>query len=122
MLTIWRPAERAGRLELVGYDGHYRDTGTPADFLAANLHALQCLGGDADGSLVAPDAVVSGRAVASVVGPGAVVAGSVTRCVILPGARVAPGEELADAIRLGDDITVHCDPLGSGRTDREEKT
>ena len=39
VLDAWRPAERAGRLEVVRYDGLYLDTGTPADFLAANLHA-----------------------------------------------------------------------------------
>jgi NDP-sugar pyrophosphorylase family protein len=100
VLTIWRPAERAGRLELVAYDGTYLDTGTPRDYLAANLHAA---GG---GSLISPDAVVAGQVTASVVRAGAVVTGSVTRCVVLPGATVAAGEELVDAIRLGADVTV----------------
>ncbi|MBT8226687.1 MAG: NTP transferase domain-containing protein, partial [Dactylosporangium sp.] len=35
--TTWRPAERQGRLEVVEFPGRYRDTGTPADYLAANL-------------------------------------------------------------------------------------
>lgn len=102
VLSIWRPAERAGRLELVDYDGHYIDTGTPADYLAANL---ACLGGDG-ASLIAPTATVSGRTTSSVVGAGAVVAGDVTRCVVLPGATVAAGESLVDTIRLGTAVTV----------------
>jgi MurNAc alpha-1-phosphate uridylyltransferase len=98
--TIWRPAERAGRLEVIAYDGAYLDTGTPADLLAANLDAA---GG---GSLVAPDATVSGRVSRSVVGAAAHVAGSVTRSLVFPGAVVGRGEDLVDAIRLGTDVTV----------------
>jgi NDP-sugar pyrophosphorylase family protein len=100
--TVWRPAERANRFETIPYGGHYLDTGTPGDLLAANLHAA---GG---GSLVAPDAVVSGRVDRSVIGARADVAGSVSRCVVFPGAVVAAGESLVDAIRLGEDVTVHC--------------
>lgn len=37
--AVWRPAERAGRLELVRYDGLYLDAGTMADYRAANQHA-----------------------------------------------------------------------------------
>jgi hypothetical protein len=103
VVTVWRPAERAGRLEVVPYGGSYIDTGTHADFLAANLHAARL---DPSGSLVAPDAVVTGRVVSSVVGSKAVVAGSVTRCVVFPGARVGPDENLVNAIRAGVDITV----------------
>ena len=102
VLTIWRPAERAGRLELVEYDGVYIDTGTPADYLAANLHSIDARGA----SIVSPEADVTGRVDRSVVGAGAVVAGSVTRCVVLPGATVAASEVLSDAVRLGPDVTV----------------
>jgi N-acetyl-alpha-D-muramate 1-phosphate uridylyltransferase len=98
--TIWRPAERAGRLELIEYDGSYLDTGTPADFLAANLDSI------GDGSLIAADAEVTGEVSRSVVGGGATVAGSVTRSVVFPGGRVAADEDLVDAIRLGDDVTL----------------
>jgi len=104
VLTVWRPAERAGRLEIIPYAGWYTDCGTPADYLAANLHAAGLVGG----TLVAPDATVTGVVVSSVVGPGAVVAGSITRCVVLPGARVGPDETLVDAVRLGDAITCAC--------------
>jgi MurNAc alpha-1-phosphate uridylyltransferase len=104
VLTVWRPAERAGRLEIIPYAGWYTDCGTPADYLAANLHAASLAGG----SLVAPDATVTGVVVTSVVGAGAVVAGSITRCVVLPGARVGPDETLVDAVRLGDAVTCVC--------------
>lgn len=106
--TVWRPAERAGRLELITYEGDYLDTGTPADFLAANLHAA---GG---GSLIAPDAIVSGQVSRSVVGAGARILGSLTRSVVFPGGRVAAGEDLVDTIRLGSDVTVRASS-GPGR-------
>jgi NDP-sugar pyrophosphorylase family protein len=91
---VWRPAERAGTLELVTYDGFYLDTGTPDDYLAANLHAA------GPGSLIAPDALVTGLVEHSVIGAGAQVHGTVTRSVVLPGAHVAPHEHLTDTIRL----------------------
>jgi MurNAc alpha-1-phosphate uridylyltransferase len=101
VLTVWRPAERAGRLTVVDFPGTYLDTGTPADYLAANLHAA---GG---GNLVAPDARVSGRLAGAVVGAGAVVEGTVTRGVVWPGGHVGPDEHLTDAVRVGPDLTVH---------------
>jgi MurNAc alpha-1-phosphate uridylyltransferase len=97
---VWRPAERAGRLELVTYDGFYLDTGTVADYLAANLHAA------GDGALIAPDATVTGQVERSVVGSGAVVRGRVTRSVVLPGAVVSAEEHLVDAVRLGATTTL----------------
>jgi MurNAc alpha-1-phosphate uridylyltransferase len=97
---VWRPAERQGRLQVVEYPGTYLDTGTPADYLAANLHAVP------RGNLVAGDAVVTGELDRAVIGPGAVVAGSVTRGVVWPGGVVAAGETLSDAIRVGRELTV----------------
>jgi N-acetyl-alpha-D-muramate 1-phosphate uridylyltransferase len=108
VLEAWRPAERAGRLELIGYDGLYLDTGTPADFLAANLHAC------GDGSLVAPSAQVTGTVSRSAIGAGARVLGSVTRSVVFPGGVVAADEVLVDAIRVGDDVTVRVPGHGLG--------
>lgn len=96
--TAWRPAEAAGELELTGFDGTYIDTGTPSDYLAANLHAAA---GRTD-----PTAEVTGTVTESVIGPGARVAGSVTRCVVWPGAVVAAGEVLVDAIRAPGNLTV----------------
>jgi NDP-sugar pyrophosphorylase family protein len=98
--TAWRPAEAAGELELIAYDGVYIDTGTPADYLRANLHA-------ANGrSLIDPSAVVTGPVTESVVGPQARVRGTVTRCVIWPGAEVSEQETLTDAIRAPHGLTV----------------
>lgn len=93
--SAWRPAEAAGRLEVVEFRGTYLDTGTPADYLAANLHAA---GG---GSLVAVDAEVHGELDRAVVGQGARVFGRVTRGVVWPGAYVGSDEHLIDAIRYG---------------------
>jgi NDP-sugar pyrophosphorylase family protein len=98
--AVWRPAEMAGRLEVVRYRGRYLDTGTPADYLTANLDAA------GSGSIVAPDAVVSGPVDRSVVGPGAKVLGSLTRSVVLPGGFVGPDEHLVDAVRVGRSVTV----------------
>jgi MurNAc alpha-1-phosphate uridylyltransferase len=98
--TVWRPAEAAGALEVVAYRGVFYDTGTPADYLAANLHAA------GDGSLVDPSATVTGRVDRAVVGAGAQVRGAVTRAVVWPGATVRAHERLADVIRAGDDVTV----------------
>ncbi|GAA4214952.1 NTP transferase domain-containing protein [Actinocatenispora rupis] len=87
----WRHADAAGRLDLVRYDGVFLDCGTPADYLAANLHAS---GG------------------ASVVGAGATVAGTLTRSVVWPGATVRAGEHLVDAVRAvapdGSPVTVRA--------------
>ncbi|MFE9690123.1 NDP-sugar synthase [Micromonospora sp. NPDC005806] len=98
--AVWRPAEAAGALEVVPYRGVFYDTGTPAGYLAANLHAA------GDGSLVHPAATVTGPVDRAVVGPGATVRGAVTRAVVWPGATVREGERLTDAIRAGDDVTV----------------
>jgi MurNAc alpha-1-phosphate uridylyltransferase len=100
VLDVWRPAEAAGELDVIEYTGTYLDTGTPRTYLAANLHAA---GG---GSLVAPDALVTGTVTRSVVGAGAVVAGRVTRAVVWPGGEVAPGEHVLDAVRYGRSGTV----------------
>ena len=98
--AVWRPAEAAGELTVVPYSGTYLDTGTPADYLAANLHAA---GGD---NLVDPTATVTGDCVQAVIGAGAEVHGTVRRAVVWPGAVVAEGERLEDAIRVGRDLTV----------------
>ena len=100
--TVWRPAEAAGDLELISYDGVYIDTGTPADYLKANLHAA------AGGSLVDPSATITGRATDSVIGANATVEGTVTRTVVWPGAVVTAAESLTDVIRAGTNLTVEA--------------
>jgi len=83
--VLWRAQADAGLLELVSLDeagagGVAIDCGTPADYLAANLHAS------------------GGR---SVVDPSAVVEGRVERSVVWDGAHVAAGERLVEVIRAG---------------------
>lgn len=98
--TVWRPAERAGRLTVVGFGGEYLDTGTPPDYLTANLHAAR------GGNLVAAGAAVTGRLDGAVVGAGAVVHGRVTRGVVWPGGYVGADEHVIDAVRVGAGLTV----------------
>jgi N-acetyl-alpha-D-muramate 1-phosphate uridylyltransferase len=104
--TAWRPAEAAGELEVVRYDGAFLDTGTTADYLAANLHAA---GGS---SIVDPSASVSGVCERAVVGAGAVIRGRVTRSVVWPYGFVADNEHLVDAIRVGRRVTVAATAAG----------
>jgi len=99
--TMWRREEADGELTVVPYGGTYLDTGTPVDYLAANLHAA-----GPDGCLVAPDALVTGGARHAVIGAGAVVEGRVERCVVWPGGYVGPDEYLTGAIRYGSSGTV----------------
>ena len=96
----WRPAEMAGELELIPYEGVYIDTGIPADYLRANLHAA------AHGSLIDPSAEVTGDVTNSVIGPRCTIRGTVTRCVLWPGAGVSAEENLTAAIRAGSGLTV----------------
>ena len=118
---VWRPAEADGELELVVFKGTYLDTGTPATYLAANLHAATHPGPAADGTMIDaaahPDpaadgnlidasAKVTGECTESVIGAGALVEGHVRRCVVWPGATVAEGESLTDAIRATHGMTV----------------
>ncbi|RAO07504.1 nucleotidyltransferase family protein [Micromonospora noduli] len=104
--AVWRPAEAAGALAVVPYPGTFFDTGTPADYLAANLHAA------AGGVLVEETATVTGPCVESVVGAGARVDGDVSRTVVWPGATVRAGERLRNVIRAGSDLTVPCRAQG----------
>ena len=99
--TVWRPAEAAGELTVVEYAGTYLDTGTPRDYLAANLHAA-----GPSGLLVAAGAQLTGTAEQAVIGARARVAGSVKRCVVWPDAEVRRDEHLVDAIRYGRSGTV----------------
>ncbi|MFC7548370.1 NDP-sugar synthase [Plantactinospora sp. GCM10030261] len=104
--AAWRPAEAAGELEIIPYRGSYLDCGTPADYLAANLHAA------AGDNLVDPDAVVTGRCEGAVVGAGATVRGTVRSGVVWPGEVVSAGEELCHAVRFGGGRTVPARPPG----------
>jgi hypothetical protein len=81
----WRRHADAGALDIAPYGGPFFDCGTPARYLAANLHASNG---------------------ASVVGPGADVEGTIDRCVIWSGATVRRSEHLHQAIRAGEQTTV----------------
>ncbi|MEU4236693.1 sugar phosphate nucleotidyltransferase [Actinoplanes sp. NPDC026619] len=96
---VWRPAEEAGELELISFGGTYIDTGTPADYLRANLHAAN------HGSLIDPTAEITAPVHDSVIGPRARIHGPATRCVVWPGAEISAGEDLTDVIR-GPGLTV----------------
>jgi NDP-sugar pyrophosphorylase family protein len=97
--AVWRPAEADGRLSVVEYHGVYFDSGTPADYLRANLDA-------AGGSLIEASAAVNGSVVDSVIGAKAVVDGTVERCVVLPGAVVRADEHLTEMVRYGRDADM----------------
>jgi hypothetical protein len=100
--AVWRPAEARGELELVGYGGVYIDSGTPADYLRANLHAAR------GQNMVDASATVTGHAESCVIGAHAVVAGRARRCVIWPHANVAASESLTNAIRTPHGLTVQA--------------
>jgi mannose-1-phosphate guanylyltransferase/MurNAc alpha-1-phosphate uridylyltransferase len=102
--TVWRTAESAGELELIGYQGVYLDTGTPADYLRANLHAA------AGASIIDPSATVTAEVTNSVIGAKAEVHAPIARCVIWPGSTVAPAEHLIDTIRAGT-LTITAAPI-----------
>lgn len=99
----WAPAQRDGRLEVVGDRGPFVDCGTPADYLRANLLAAA---EHVEGRLVHPSALVEGSCRSSVVGAGARVHGSVDESVVWPGASVAAGERLHRAVRVDRTMTV----------------
>jgi NDP-sugar pyrophosphorylase family protein len=90
----WRPAEAAGALDVISLHGLYLDCGTPRSYLHANLLEVE-------ESLIAPDAIVTGRVRRSVIGEGAIVRGDVSDSVVWPGSQVAEGEQLSRAIRAG---------------------
>jgi N-acetyl-alpha-D-muramate 1-phosphate uridylyltransferase len=94
--AVLAPAWAGGRLEAVGHAGPFVDCGTPADYLAANLAAVDAAGG---ASLVAVGAETGGQVRRSVVGAGARVDGRIERCVLWEGAVVGPDEDLRDVVR-----------------------
>jgi NDP-sugar pyrophosphorylase family protein len=83
--VCWAPSRARGALDVVGHPGLFVDCATPADYLRANLAAS---GGS------------------SVVGTRAVIDPRLIRSVVWEGATVHPGEELVDAIRTDDGLTV----------------
>ena len=108
---VWRTGVQDGRLESLGWEGPFADCASPADYLAANLTALDWLdesSGRRAGGCAGVGAGVGegGRVERSVIGAGARVEGSVRRVVVWPRCVVGPGEHLVDAIRADDGVTV----------------
>lgn len=87
---VFAPLRSEGRLDLLSSDVPFFDCGTIADYHAANMASS---GGE------------------NVVGAGAVVEGRITRTVVWSGARVEAGEELTDAVRADDGLTVFARPV-----------
>jgi mannose-1-phosphate guanylyltransferase len=85
----------AGLFAFIGA-GHWRDIGTPASYLAANMEWMPA------GGLVDPSAVIEAGAdvTESVVGAGARIVGgaSIHRSVVLPGASVEAGAVFRDQV------------------------
>lgn len=104
VLTTWRPAERSGRLESILLNGTYIDCGSPADYLAANMHAAH---GE---NLIGDNTIITGAAHASVIGARSSVYGVVRRSVLWPDAHVDADEVLSETIRVGRDMTVEVTP------------
>jgi len=111
---LWGPAQAAGRLGGVVVPGHWREVGTPADYLEAVIQRLA--GGttihptaDVDpsarlaGSFVARHAEIEAEAMveAAIIGEGALVrqGAQVVRSVLLGAVEAAPGEVIEDEIR-----------------------
>jgi mannose-1-phosphate guanylyltransferase len=88
-----------GSLFAVDGETYWIDAGTPATYLAANLDLLSGLRGAPEVG-VHPSATVAGDADGSVIGPEAVIAAGATveRSVLLAGARVDAGAAVRDAI------------------------
>lgn len=97
--ALWRPAMAAGRLGGAVVAGHWREVGTPADYLELVVSRLQ------GSSLIHPTARVAGAAEldGALVGAGAriEVGARVSRSAILDGATVTEGSEVADSVLLG---------------------
>ena len=89
--VLWREASERDDLDVVGYDGAWFDCGTPASYLAANLHAS---GG---ASVIAPTARVdpAAQVVRSVVWPETVVSADerLVECIRAPGITVRVGTD-----------------------------
>jgi mannose-1-phosphate guanylyltransferase len=97
--ALWQPAQLAGRLGGVVLGGHWREVGTPDDYLELVVNRL------AGRSLVHATAQVdaSARLNQALIGAGAVVdaGATVSRSAILHGAAVGRDGRVADAVLLG---------------------
>lgn len=96
---VWAPARAAGRFGGAVIAGHWREVGTPRDYLAAMLALV------GDRSWRHPQARVAGTAavIRSMVGPGADVdeGALLARSIVTGGARVGRGARILGSVVLG---------------------
>jgi len=112
--VLWRPAQEAGRLGGVVVPGHWREVGTPADYLEVVLQRLAGRPAIHPSAKVYPSAFIEAafvgrdarvesgaRVEASAVAEGAVVrqGARVTRSVLLGPVEVQAGEEVMEEVR-----------------------
>lgn len=100
---LWRPALDRGRLGAVVVAGHWREVGTPADYLEAIIGRL------ADGPVIDPTAEIDPSAALgrAWIGPGASVGAHavVGESIVTHGARVAAGARVFRSVLLGAVVT-----------------
>ncbi len=113
--ALWAPARAQARLGGVQVSGHWREVGTPPDYLEAviallgdrnDIHPSARVAQSAElncaligpGVAIEPDVVIS----QSIISHGAVIGGGarVIRSVVLGGARISSGERVTDDIRV----------------------
>ncbi len=96
---VWAPARAAGRFGGAVIAGHWREVGTPRDYLAAMLAVIRSMvgpGADVDeGALLARSIVTGGARV----GRGARILGS----VVLGAVEVPPGETVNHEVRVAEE-------------------
>ena len=102
--VVWRAAFERGELEVVVHDGPFIDCGNPADYLRANLTAVDLHGS----SIIAPDADIDDgvRIARSVIGPRARVRSDMVESVVWADQSVPAGGRLLRSIRAGSSVTV----------------
>lgn len=123
--TVFPAMVDEGVLYALDDEAYWIDTGTPQEYIQAQLDMTEGLRGDpVDG--VDPAAVVEPGAVVrrSILGPGATVAAGarVEGSVLLPGARVAPGAVVESSVLGAGTVVaerarvVGCSVVGDGET------
>jgi len=136
--VVWRDAWAAGELELSPFDGVFVDCGTPADYLAANLHArtVQPAAADtaralapatedhatAEGVVPGADGQGTAEAFAPSIDAGATVTGEVVESVVGAGATVT-GEAVESVVGAGAVVTgriVRCVVWPGARVETHE--
>ena len=108
--VLWRDAHDRGELDVVRSDQLFVDCGTPADYLRANMQAVDIVGH----SIIDPTATVAddSRVVGSVIGARAIVRGTVIDSVVWPDQIVEVDDVLDGAIRASAELTLRPEQTG----------